>query len=794
MRTANNNITVENLIAKYRNYVDEHCPKLSVYDETEEFLIPDPEKDKAEEQLLITLYTAIAGENADRQIMDALSIYAHQYKELYSSALTEEEFSFLCEHFEEVCSLCFVEIAEHRGGRINLPYSEQTEELVKKYLKPSVGSTIFISELGLCDIAVLFPNCIIKGYTCFCEDKLGWWERELWALELWALAQIRLYSKGITSKILPCQDGCDDKEYLSDVDYVIWGAKALSSFKGADSLYRLLPPQCKMLFFMDDRDSAGSNGDTYDVRMSLVKDNTIDTIVSYESKQEWWETWETMQKRILIVADKSGCEKVHLLDTMRNTSMEIIPDSLDSEILWPSYYMAEKPGNGIPLTDIVTFHEFKTKTELIRGDKDWILPEEMKKMPVAVPAKMAKEYKDANLLSKDLDLAESPIFSDMKKFFITSIREKCVLLYGRKEEIVVGYINELPESGMATLLSVICLIPKEGIDVRYIAALLLTPEVKNQIITICQGDVNWCTFPLIMDKVIVPSHSDKERLAFLSEANYEALNSLRISMKSAFEEKYQAMRSDYINEVRMRKHDMGQMVFDLINTEDLMRYYVENRETESDVWSQIKEQLDHFRSIIHELSEMLNHLSQEERFGAPELLDLNDYLANLQHSNNVNGFTLSYQLDRDSIDRDSLINLQRSLIDEDIKDMTSVKVTPTIYVAKNDLQRVVTNILTNAQKHGFVDSNRKDYEVNIRLEFNAERGMYQIDFRNNGKPLPEGMNKMRYGIKGEKAGQNAGTGLGGSVVKSIVEHYKGDYDVLMDGEWTVIRVYLPIAI
>ena len=51
-----------------------------------------------------------------------------------------------------------------------------------------------------------------------------------------------------------------------------------------------------------------------------------------------------------------------------------------------------------------------------------------------------------------------------------------------------------------------------------------------------------------------------------------------------------------------------------------------------------------------------------------------------------------------------------------------------------------------------------------------------------------------YGIKGEKAGQTAGTGLGGSVVKSIVEHYKGDYDVFMDGHWTVIRVYLPIAI
>ena len=255
-------------------------------------------------------------------------------------------------------------------------------------------------------------------------------------------------------------------------------------------------------------------------------------------------------------------------------------------------------------------------------------------------------------------------------------------------------------------------------------------------------------------------------------------------------DKVQAMKTEYINEVRMRKHDMGQKVFDLINTEDLMRYYVENREIESDVWFQIEEQLDHFRSTIHELSEMLDHLSQEEQFGNPELLDLNDHLANLQHSNNVNGFTLSYQLDRDSI-----LDLQLSRMkDMDKMDVSSIKAMPTVFMAKNDLQRVVSNVLANAQKHGFQDSNRKDYEVNIRLEFNADKGMYQIDFRNNGKPLPDGMNKMRYGIKGEKAGQTAGTGLGGSIVKSIVEHYKGDYNVFMDGDWTVIRVYLPIAI
>jgi nitrogen-specific signal transduction histidine kinase len=51
---------------------------------------------------------------------------------------------------------------------------------------------------------------------------------------------------------------------------------------------------------------------------------------------------------------------------------------------------------------------------------------------------------------------------------------------------------------------------------------------------------------------------------------------------------------------------------------------------------------------------------------------------------------------------------------------------------------------------------------------------------------------MRYGIKGEKAGKTAGTGLGGNYVKSFAEHYGGDYDIFMEDGWTVVQIYLPI--
>ena len=320
--------------------------------------------------------------------------------------------------------------------------------------------------------------------------------------------------------------------------------------------------------------------------------------------------------------------------------------------------------------------------------------------------------------------------------------------------------------------------PKEDFDVSSLAALLRLPIVYRQLIAYQEYGLG-----NHLNDILVPT--DKR---IIGDELYRMKR--EESVTKEFGDKVQAMKTDYINEVRMRKHDMGQKVFDIINTEDLMRYYVENRETENDLWPQLEEQLDHLRDTIHELSEMLDHLSQEEHFGSPELINLDEYLRSMQHSNDVSGFALSYQLDKDGVAHALLThNNDKRIVDEQ-----DIRIHPTVWIAKNDIQRIVVNIISNAQKHGFIDSSRRDYEVKIVLSFNSEKDMYQIEFRNNGQPLPEGLNKIRYGIKGEKAGQTAGTGLGGSVVKAIVEHYKGDYDVFMDGEWTVVRIYLPKAI
>lgn len=265
--------------------------------------------------------------------------------------------------------------------------------------------------------------------------------------------------------------------------------------------------------FLDKSDAAGYSGKTIEVRKSLVKDKTIDTLLSYESKNELND--QITENRIFILVDKAGKEIVHLIDNVAGTSKDIAAEMLDSEILWPSYYFAKRPESGIPLSDLVTFVDLSERTVIKDENGKLILPDAVKQMPVAVPAKMAQEYKDANLLFQKLDLAGDQVFDNNWKFWIRQLKEPCVLLYGNKKKTVVGYINEIPETGIATLDTIVCLIPKEGIDVRYVTTLLLTPDVKEQIVSICQGAINDHTFPLIMNKVIVPNHSDKDRVEFL---------------------------------------------------------------------------------------------------------------------------------------------------------------------------------------------------------------------------------------------------------------------------------------
>lgn len=796
MQTVNNNFTVEALVAKYRNFVDEHCPKESYWDPKEGNISGpfDPIDCYAEAHLLVTLYKRIAGENTDQNILEALSKYVAAF---YTNALNEEEMDFLANHFSKVSTFIFNNFADkYTKGWISRP-TQKVYEIIEKLKKVEAGKTIFIGGAGLCDMALLFPNCTIKGYS-----EYGFFEELSGDKEMWALGQIRLFAAGIKSEIKPLYEDTKNSQYMSDVDIAIFDTADRYSYpfsNGSEHLFQYMKPNSEFLLFLDKQNAAGNS--MAGLTKMLVEKKCIYSIVSFEEPNTILSTTKTT---ICVRANKSTSDVVCIKNNATGEQMQLSTNMLDPTILWPSYYLTEKPKEGISLSEIVSFLDFRPKKKedivfkktTFNDEKEcieWILSDKEKTIPVIAPINLSTGYEDAELYEAQLKQAGDPLF---EKFlgWLGKISLPCVFCYGRKDKFVAGYIRKIPSEGIVAYRQLVCLVPKKGIDVRYVAALLLTPEVRNQIISICEGEVDAQLFPLIMDKIIVPSHTDLERATFLSEANYKAIGSSKKKMEDRLNEK----KAEYINEVRMRKHDMRPHLRQMASSERLMLHYLDNINDIEDLKKLLKKQISTSHNALQSLSELVEHLSNEERFGEPECVNLNDYFHNIEENSEVN-FTIKVSCEKALAQRKKEIEELKeknkkenvpSMQDMDEKTITECSLD--VYIAPVDLDRIVNNIIENARRHGGLSDGRKsDYYISIDVKIDYQRDMYQIDFSNNGKPLPKGMTKERYGLKGEKAGPNAGTGSGGYIVKSIVEHYGGDFDLFSTDGITTIRIYLP---
>lgn len=788
MQTVKSNFTVEALVAKYRNFVKENCPK------DPEIMAPIDTYPEA--HLLVTLYKRVAGENTDQNILEALSKYTAAF---YTNALNEEEMEFLANHFSKVSTFIFDNFADKYTHCWIDRLSQKVYEIIGTLKEVEAEKTIFIGGAGLCDIAMLFPNCTIKGYS-----EYGFVEELSGDKEMWALGQIRLFAAGIKSEIKPFYEDTKNSQYMSDVDIAIFDTVDSYSYplsNGSEHLFRYMKPNSEFLLFLDKQYAAGNS--MAGLGKMLVEKKCIYSIVSFEEPNTILRN-DTTKTTICVRANKSTSDVVCIKNNATGEQMQLSANMLDPTILWPSYYLTEKPKEGISLSEIVSFLDLRPKKKediVFKKTKfndekeciEWILSDKEKNILVVTPKNLSTGYENTELYKENLHQAGDPLF-EKQLGLLSNIMLPCVLLFGRKDKFVAGYIKDLPSEGIVAYRQLACLVPKEGIDVRYVAALLLTPEVRNQIMSICEGEVDTRLFPLIMDKIIVPNHSDLERATFLSEANYKAIGSSKKKMEDRLNEK----KAEYINEVRMRKHDMRPYLRQMASSERLMLHYLDNINDIEDLRKLLKKQISTSHNALQSLSELVEHLSNEERFGEPECVNLNDYFHNIEKNSEVN-FTTKVSCEKALAQRKKEIEeLKEKNKKENVPSMqgmdekTITECSLDVYIAPVDLDRIVNNIIENARRHGGLSDGRKsDYYISIDVKIDYQRDMYQIDFSNNGKPLPKGMTKERYGLKGEKAGPNAGTGSGGYIVKSIVEHYGGDFDLFSTDGITTIRIYLP---
>lgn len=770
MQTVNNNFTVEALVAKYRNFVDEHCPKSCESDGVHEFAMTY--NDEAEEQLLATLYKRVAGENADSNILEALSKYTEEF---YAKGLNETELTFLTNNFAEVSTYIFSYFAdkyyrEHLVSLLNKPTKKVNEIIASAKIED--GETIFIANSGFGDLAMLFPNCIIKGYSFVVKRP--------YINEIWALGQIRLFAAGIKSEIKPFYEDTKNSQYMSDVDIAIFGYSYLF-FNGSEHLFQYMKPNSEFLLFLDKQNAAGNS--MAGLGKMLVEKKCIYSIVSFEEPNDT--ILSTTKTTICVRANKSTSDVVCIKNNATGEQMQLSANMLDPTILWPSYYLTEKPKEGISLSEIVSFLDLSLweKEDFVftfNYEKEkWILSDKEKTIPVIVPINLSSGYEDAELYEAQLKQAGDPMFENFLGW-LDKISLPCVFCYGRKDKFVAGYIKDLPSEGIVAYRQLACLVPKEGIDVRYVTALLLTPEVRNQIMSICEGEVDAQLFPLILDKIIVPNHTDLERATFLSEANYNAFESSRKELEQE--------HKSYIKAVRMRKHALTQSASSIKATfYALNAYRIRQNGTISDneritpiKQTTVKDAFEYLSSATKDLLVKLDHIADVEyTFAKPEWINPEEFMESYieQHENGWVNFKPVVTWSKG-----------HNLAKQDLKDLSGEiilhKGEPihTMLFPKDALKQVLDNIVSNAISHGFKDESRNDYL--LRFSWETDGIALKMCVENNGLPIPADRSTsslLEYGVS-TSLNSNGHHGIGCNEIDGIMRKYDGNVELVPSPE------------
>jgi hypothetical protein len=787
MCTANNNFTVEGLVTKYLNYVKEHCQKVNhpITEYGEEGW--DPIHADRELQLLIALYIRVAGEQANKAVIESLSEYYKDYNDYYINALTEDELSFLCGHFSAATEYLFSFTEKWRGIDLKEDIVSQVSlGLIKDNISPKKGETVFIANSGHCDIATLFNGCIIYGFTGF-SQRIG---------ESWAIGQIRLFAAGIESNLIPGEEAnYSHRSYnyqLPDkvtFDYIVINAETIWAYCTSESLdlhslYKSLNPKGKMFVI-------SMPGMRRDFREMIVKEKAVSSIINYKGQILGLE--DRMTNHTVLIIEKSIHEKVEVVSLSTNRYKTIDADTLSASCLLPGYYMVERPSNGIPLSRIATspsikeekssifYFMLKGKVQYEKGTDRLFLPDWVLNQSIATLSDLERDFKDANLCNKSLLKISNPSF-DKLRYKIRSVNQPCVLLgtdSAPLQNLYVGYFDKVPQNTYARWTR--CLVPKNNVDVRYLTALLLLPEVKEQILSICDGDSIDLFIRKLPDLVIVPKHNKTERNMFLANALDNALKSSREELAQQHEH--------YKKSVRMRKHALTQSLSSI----EVMFYVLNKfRQKQNGIISDaevisrvkgttVKEAFIFLERNIKEMMPTLEHIADVEYFfNKPEWVDPEKFTEEYIEKNEKGWLNF-----KPVITWEKGHNLAKT----DVKDSTIGNVIigkgesiNMFWFPKDALERVFNNIISNAQAHGFTDNSRHDYH--IRFSWHTDEIALFIEIENNGTAISDDIDTsslLDYGVS-SALHEDGHNGIGCNEIDDIMHRFGGSVEIISTPE------------
>lgn len=275
-------------------------------------------------------------------------------------------------------------------------------------------------------------------------------------------------------------------------------------------------------------------------------------------------------------------------------------------------------------------------------------------------------------------------------------------------------------------------------------------------------------------RIIIPN--DYEEQIRLSCESFDSDIQAHINQLS---QKYQNKIDRVDKNQRQRKHAVAQVLnYMLPLVENVEDYVLENGAITKDsivshrFGTRFIEYIDSIHKQLNKVIDMVDNFTNKEEFGEAETIELSKFLEEYCETKRVNEVYRASYID----------HYEPEEIEQEVR------------IARKDLTQILDNLFTNAQKYGFIDPSRNDYEIRVSTEpihdFNQP---VVIKIANNGVPVSESISLDKVFAWG--IGQ--GTGIGCWQVKEIAEHFGGDAQYIEypddeEGFVCEFRIILPL--
>ena len=741
--------------------------------------------------LLVEAYRIAAGNWAKPEVLNILNEY-----EFKKDILSQEELTFLSKHLNEVFALVISSNGTTFHPSDGFVQPQEVTDFMCRMASFPENVTVYNPFAGADSYAIALPNHIV-GEELNCMA--------------WALGQIRLFANCADKRAeIALGDSFESMQsnekfsaiitspvYLMDEGHEISDVVRMLYGKLEDGGKLACIVSANFLFRKDNK--------VRSVRESLIKDKAIASVVMLPSNIF---TGSSIAQAAIVLTKGIENEEIHFGDASGHTrfaksvyrattfDLESFMDAFIADIedtqegyepcedqtgiavsydklvgsdLTPSLYLAPKPKNGVPLSDLVEeIPELRGKDisaeYFLTGSS---IPAAMHRKPF-VPVKV--EEGKVSTAKKHVQVPENAVI-----LAIVSGNIRTVYTEGFTGNIAfpAGFIKVLK--------------PINGISAKYLAAVLSTKIVADQI----KAQTVGLTIPrlnkLNLSQILVPMHDTVEEREKLIA---EVLSSEMSDLEGELQETLDSQK----REVRSTRHAMIQTLSALSSNWEQLKMFAELHEDGiklSDTIGRINpiSVKDLMGSIGYAMSTLQRQV-ESLRFEKPDwgkdteinpYKFINDYIAT--HS--------SPSVRMVNIGNDNVADFP--YFDDETGDAKyhHTDDAEIFYAPVRLLERIFNNIVANAKAHGFnADSTNNE----IRFDWKSEDGGIVITIANNGRPLKEGVSGEDVLMSGFTTALNENasdgtihSGQGGFEIKSLMEGL-GAVEVISqpDAEFPVI--------